>query len=111
MKLPSESRFADKDIQKAFYDLEKGDAQERILFKIINQALDNIEENSFSGIQTPKKIIPKYYIQKYGIKNLWKYDLPKGWRLLYSIMNDEIVVVCLVLEWLNHAEYEKRFKY
>ena len=111
MKLSSKSRFIDKDIQKAFYELEKGDVQERDLFKIMNHALDAIEDNAFSGIQIPKKLIPKYYIQKYNVKNLWKYDLPKGWRLLYSIMDDEIVVVCLILEWLNHTDYEKRFKY
>ncbi|MFA5796981.1 MAG: type II toxin-antitoxin system RelE/ParE family toxin [Candidatus Woesearchaeota archaeon] len=111
MRLSSESRFVDKDIQKAFYNLKDGDAQERELFKTINYALDAIEENAFSGIQIPKKIIPKYYIQKYQIKNLWKYNLPKGWRLFYSIINDEIVVVCLILEWLNHTDYEKRFNY
>ena len=85
--------------------------QERELFKIINQALDNLEENAFSGIQIPKRLIPKYYAQKYDVKNLWKYNLPKGWRLLYSIINGEVVVVCLVLEWLSHTDYEKRFKY
>lgn len=111
MRLPSESRFVDAEIKKAFYELENGDEQERNLFRIINQALDNIEENAFSGIQIPKKLIPKYYIRKHDVKNLWKYDLPKGWRIIYSIMNDDIIVVCLILEWLNHTEYEKRFKY
>jgi len=24
-------------------------------------------------------------LKKYGVDNLWKYDLPKGWRLLYFI--------------------------
>ena len=111
MKLPSDIRFVDKNIREAFYKLEKGDNSERKLFKFINQALDNIEENAFCGIQIPKKIIPKEYISKFGVKNLWKYDLPKAWRLIYSIVNDEIVVVSLVLEWLDHKNYEKRFKY
>lgn len=111
MKLPSDIRFIDENIQEALYKLEKGDDSERELFKFINQAFDNIEENSFCGIQIPKKIIPKEYTSKYDIKNLWKYDLPKGWRLIYSVVNDEIVVVSLVLEWMNHKEYEKRFKY
>jgi mRNA-degrading endonuclease RelE of RelBE toxin-antitoxin system len=111
MKLPSDSRFADTDIRKAFYELEKGDAQEREQFKIINQAIDNIEENAFCGIQIPKRLIPKYYVQKYNVKNLWKYDLPKGWRLIYSIVNEEMIVVCLILEWMDHTDYEKRFKY
>ncbi len=107
MKLPSNIRFVDKNIQDALYKLEEGDDSKRELFKFINQALDNIEENAFCGIQIPKKLIPK----EYEVKNLWKYDLPKGWRLLYSIVSDEILVISLVLEWLNHKEYEKRFKY
>lgn len=111
MKLPSDIRFADKNIQEALYRLEKGDNSERELYKFINQALDNIEENAFCGIQVPKRIIPKEYISKYRVPNLWKYDLPKGWRLIYSIVNDEIVVVSLILEWFNHKEYERRFKY
>lgn len=111
MKLPSDIRFVDESIREAFYKLEKGDNSERELFKFINQALDNIEENAFCGIQIPKRLIPKKYITKYGVKNVWKYDLPKAWRLIYSIVNDEIVVVSLVLEWLDHKNYEKRFKY
>ncbi len=111
MKLPSDIRFADENIKEAFYKLERGDDSERELFKFINQALDNLEENAFCGIQIPKRLIPKEYITKYGVKNIWKYDLPKAWRLIYSIVNDEIVVVSLVLEWLDHKKYEKRFKY
>ena len=111
MKLPSDIRFADENIREAFYKLEKGDDSERELFKFINQALDNLEENAFCGIQIPKRLIPKEYITKYGVKNIWKYDLPKAWRLIYSIINDEIVVISLVLEWLDHKNYEKRFKY
>ena len=111
MKLPSNIRFAEKSIQKAFYKLKEGDDSERELFKFINQALDNIEENAFCGIQIPKKLIPKEYALKYMVKNLWKYDLPKGWRLIYSIVNDEIVVVSLILEWFSHKEYERKFNY
>ena len=32
-------------------------------------------------------------------------------RLIYSIANDEIVVVSLILEWFDHKEYEHKFKY
>lgn len=59
MKLPSDIRFVDKNIQDALYKLEKGDNSEKQLYKFINQALDNIEENAFCGIQIPKKLIPK----------------------------------------------------
>ncbi|MFT7616178.1 MAG: mRNA-degrading endonuclease RelE of RelBE toxin-antitoxin system [Candidatus Woesearchaeota archaeon] len=111
MKLASDIRFIEENIQTAFYQLEKGDDSKRELFKFINQALDNIEENAFCGIQIPKNLIPKEYLSKYKVKNLWKYDLPKGWRLLYSITSDQIIVVSLILEWFDHKEYERKFKY
>jgi len=111
MILPSEIRFADENVKEAFYKLEKGDAQEKELFKFINQAFDNIEKNAFCGVQIPKKQIPKDYIKKYDSKNLWKYDLPNAWRLIYSIRAGKPIVISLVLEWLTHKEYERRFNY
>jgi mRNA-degrading endonuclease RelE of RelBE toxin-antitoxin system len=111
MKLPSKVRFADEKLRIAFYDLEKGDKSERDLFKAVSKALDKIEDNAFCGIQILKKQIPKEYSEKYKVKNLWKYDLPKGWRLIYSVVADEIVVVSLILDWFDHKEYERKFKY
>jgi Txe/YoeB family toxin of Txe-Axe toxin-antitoxin module len=107
----SKIRFADEKTKYKIYELQKGNFEEKQLFKFINEALDNIEENAFCGVQIPKKLIPKEYSKKYRIKNLWKYNLPKGERLIYSIVNDEIIVVSIILEWLEHKDYEKRFKY
>lgn len=45
--------------------------------------------------ETDSEIVPK----KYGVDNLWKYDLPKGWRLLYSVRGNEIIVISIILEW------------
>ena len=111
MKLPSNIRFVNETIKDKLYALNKGTTSEKELYKLIHTALDCIEENAFCGIQIPKKLIPKEYFLKYNIQNLWKYNLPKGWRLMYSVVNDEIVVVSLVLEWFNHKDYERRFNY
>ena len=62
MKLPSTTRFADEKLKEAFHKLENGDSFEKELFKWINQAMDNIEEDAFCGDQVPKKLIPKIYI-------------------------------------------------
>ena len=59
-----------------------------------------LRENAFAGVQIPKRLIPRVYIKKYAVVNLWKYDLPRGWRLISA-----------VLEWFPHHEYERRFKY
>ena len=109
MRLPSNVKFVDKKLQEAFNKLEK--SNEKLLYKWLIRAFGDIEENAFCGIQVPKKLIPKEYIVKYNVKNLWKYDLPMGWRLLYSIESGEILVVSIIIEWLDHKSYERRFKY
>ena len=55
----------------------------------------------------------KYQLARLGyeIDNLWKYDLPRGWRLMYSVARDEVIVISIILEWLPHKEYERRFGY
>ncbi len=111
MRLRSQVKFADEMIKRAYYSLEKGDAAERELFKQLTRAFSDLEGNAFCGIQIQKKLIPKSYLKKYGVDNLWKYDLPKGWRLLYSVRRNEIIVISIILEWLPHKEYERRFGY
>ena len=111
MKLSSEIRFVNTNVKRAFYALRDGDYSEKELFRFINQALNNIEENAFCGIQIPKRLIPKEYIKKYGVTNLWKYDLPDAWRLIYSIRAGKPIVISIVLEWMTHKEYNRRFGY
>lgn len=108
---PSHIRFADKSLEEAFNSLKDGDKSEQELFHFLSQAFENIEKNAFCGIQIPKDRMPKEYAKKYGVRNVWKYDLPKAWRLVYSIKGEELIVVSIILEWFNHKEYERRFKY
>lgn len=86
MIIPSKTRFVDTSTKEAFLKLKEGDNSEKELFRFINQAMNNIE-------------------------NLWKYDLPNAWRLIYSIRGGKAVVISIILEWLSHKDYEKRFNY
>jgi len=104
-------KFADDKIRKAFLELKDSDDFDRKLHEWIQRAINDIEENASCGLQVKKKQIPKEYIKKFGISNLWIYDLPKGWRLMYSISANEVQIITILLEWLDHKEYEKRFKY
>jgi len=100
--------FADDKVEKDFEKLDESDE----LKKYLKRAIRDIQTNAFCGVQIPKKLIPKEYIQKYGIENLWKYDLPDRWRLVYSITTPtKIQIVSIILEWFNHKEYERRFNY
>jgi hypothetical protein len=103
--------FADKKIENSFNTLKNGDDSQREKFKYISQALDNIKINPYCGIRIPERLIPKEYIKKYCINNLFKYDLPRGLRLLYSVQRDKLEIITIILEYLTHKDYEKRFKY
>ena len=103
--------FADHKTKEAYEKLKSSKTEEQGLYKWLNRAFDDLAENAFCGVQIPKKLIPKVYVDKYGIDNLWKYNLPSAWRLLYSVARDEIIVISIILEWLPHKEYERRFKY
>jgi len=103
--------FADEKLKKAYEDLVTSVVEDIKLHKWITRALKDIKEDCFCGIQIPKKQIPRDYTQKYDIDNLWKYDLPSAWRLIYTVKKEEVLIISIVLEWMSHKEYERRFKY
>ena len=100
--------FVVESLKKAFSDLKDRDKR---LYKEIEKALGDIKQNAFCGRSVRKKLIPKRFVEKYDITNLWIYNLRKDWRLLYSLADDEIEVIALVLDWMNHKDYEKLFKF
>ena len=58
-----------------------------------------------------KKKSLKVYVQKYGVKNLYKYNLDRSKRLIYTLATDESGIAVVIIEILNHKDYEKRFGY
>ena len=97
--------------EKAKEEYEKARQEDPQLYRFLERATNDLKENPFCGIKIPKEYWPKEYIKKYTITNLWKYDLPNGWRLIYTIARDEIRIVAVLLEWFDHKKYEKRFGY
>ncbi len=100
--------FISQKLEDNFKSLKEDDP----IKKAIIRAIQDLKENAFSGIQLPKRLFPKEYVQKYEINNLWKYDLPRGWRLMYTVTADnEVDLISAILEWFDHKNYEIRFKY
>jgi Txe/YoeB family toxin of Txe-Axe toxin-antitoxin module len=100
--------FVSKKIEKEFNELKPDD----FLKKAIIKAIKDLKINAFCGIQIPKRLIPRVYVKKYSVNNLWKYDLPKGWRLIYTVApENEVDIITAILEWSDHKNYEKKFKY
>ncbi|MBS3144245.1 type II toxin-antitoxin system RelE/ParE family toxin [Candidatus Woesearchaeota archaeon] len=103
--------FINEDLRNLFNDLKDGKFEEQEIHKWIAKSMDELKENPEKGTKIRRKVWPKVYIQEYRITNLWKYDLPKAWRLIYTIDENKIEIMSIILEWFNHKEYEKRFGY
>lgn len=66
-----------------------------------------LKEHMFSGDLIKKNQIPQYYIDKYGVNNLYRYSHPEGHRSCYTIANG-----CPhILDIMPHPEYDKIFGY
>ena len=103
--------FISEKIKQEFEALQEGKFQDKQLYRFISRAIQDLKVNPTCSIKIPKNLWPKEYIKKYGITNLWKYDLPSGWRLIYTIEADEVKIMNIILEWFDHKGYEKRFRY
>jgi Txe/YoeB family toxin of Txe-Axe toxin-antitoxin module len=103
--------FISEKIKKEFNSLSEGKFEDKKLYKYILRAIDDLKQNPLSGTKIPKELWPEKYIQDYKITNLWKYDLPNAWRLIYTLETDEVKIISFILEWFNHKGYEKRFSY
>lgn len=111
MDKPVNVAFISQKLKGQFESLNSGKFEDQQLYKFIDRALDDIKKDPTCGIKIPKKLWPREYVQSYGITNLWKYDLPNAWRLIYTLESDEVRIVGIVLEWFSHKDYEKKFNY
>ena len=103
--------FVNEDLRNSFFELKAGKFEDKQLYEFINRAIDDLKENPACGTKISNKLWPKIYIENYNINNLWKYGLPNAWRLIYTIAENDIKIMSIILEWFNHKEYERRFKY
>ena len=99
--------FAEEKVEDAFNSLS-ADAP---LKKSILKAISDLNQNAFCGEKIKKQLIPKEYIKKYNLKNLYWHKLSKDWRLVYSIFADQVEILALIIEYFDHKNYKRRFNY
>lgn len=94
-------------------ELEKGinSSTHQTLLHSLEQKIDLLKENPESGIHIQKDKIPKIYVHKYDVNNLWKINLSGAWRLIYTIKGSEVEIISLLLDILPHKDYDKIFGY
>jgi Txe/YoeB family toxin of Txe-Axe toxin-antitoxin module len=103
--------FADERVKKAYEKLKSGRSEEKQLLAFIERAIEDLKIDPFCGITVPSKQWPSEYVKKYGVDNLIKYDLPNGWRLIYTVRGNEVEIISILIEWLDHKNYDRKFKY
>ena len=103
---PDKVVFVDEELEASFNALSDNDPIKRG----ITRAIHAIQENFSCGRNVKKELIPQKLIDKYFLNNLWIYDLPNGWRLLYSVTSGgEIEIIAAILDWMDHKDYERLF--
>ncbi len=103
--------FISQKLKREFHSLKSGKFEDKKLYNFIDRAIDDLEKDPLCGTKIQKRLWPKEYKKKYEVTNLWKYDLPNAWRIVYTVESDEVMIMSIILEWFTHKDYEKRFKY
>lgn len=81
------------------------------LLNSIRQKKELLQANPEYGKHISKNKIPKEYIKKYEVNNLWKVNLSGAWRMIYTIKGSEVEIQNIILDLMTHRDYEKRFGY
>jgi len=81
------------------------------LLTSVNNALKNIKANPYYGDLIPKRNISKTTETKYGTNKIFRVELIGYWRLLYTLIGNEIKIIAFILEYMNHEDYNKVFGY
>jgi hypothetical protein len=56
-----------------------------------------------------KKPLPEALVAKHGVTNLYVEDLPSFWRLVYTVVRDEMRPHVVIVEIVDHKQYDKWF--
>lgn len=82
---------------------------EKSIFNSIREKLELIKIDPKLGESVKKKLIPKEYKEKYGLTILYKVRLADYWRLLYTIKDNELEIIAIIVDIVDHEEYNDIF--
>ena len=114
-----EVRF-DEDAYKEYEELQefvaKGKSSKKMptygqLLTSINTAIKNLKANPYYGDIIPRKYISKGVVNKYGTDKILRVELVGYWRLLYTLVGEEVKIIAFILEFMDHDKYNKIFGY
>jgi len=105
------SREFSEEYAKLKKRAEGGHGEARYLLGIVDKGVAKLKRDREAGKRIPRRLIPREYAVKYGVTNLWKLNLDRYWRMIYTIVGDEVRLVSIIIEVLNHKKYDRKFGY
>ncbi|MBI4361256.1 hypothetical protein HY572_05795 [Candidatus Micrarchaeota archaeon] len=102
-----------EDVYRYLNERAPSSKLERSILNAVNKKVELIKANIHYGDPISKEKIPKEYVQRYDVKNLFRVELPQFWRMLYTLKagDSEIEIISFVLNIEPHPAYDKRFGY
>ena len=105
-----------KEAEEVYNYLVKNSSNSKVensILNAFNKKKDLIKLNIHYGVPISKKLIPQEYVEKYGLKNLFRVELPNYWRMFYTLVDGDskVEIIAFVVEIFNHNDYNKRLKY
>ena len=110
----------DEDAYKEYQELQEIVAKGKVakkkptysqLLSSVNNALRNIKADPHYGDLIPRKYISKAVMQRYGTDKILRVELVGYWRLLYTLIGDEVRIIAFILEFMDHDRYNRIFGY
>ncbi|MFH1590708.1 MAG: hypothetical protein ABIC95_02160 [archaeon] len=77
----------------------------------IEQKIIRVQTDIHFGNPIAKRRFPERYVKRYGITNLFRIELPRFWRMLYTLTDDDGIILVFIIDILDHKRYDKVFGY
>lgn len=75
-------------LEKKAYDLYSSLREGDNFKKAIDKGLDALKNDMFAGERIRKDQIPRYYVNRFGVNNLYRLRLDRARRCCYTIVAD-----------------------
>ena len=105
-----------EDAEEAYRYLNEHASESKIdrsILNSINKKVELIKVNPHYGKPISKSLIPREYIDNFGVTNLFRVELARYWRMLYTLSDGETIVeiIAFVLDIVDHKKYDNKFGY
>ncbi len=85
------------------------DSENQRLLNSLKKKEEILKVNPEYGDHIPRKYIKRKTIKKYGTDSLWRVEVYNYWRAIYTLTGNEIEILTLILDVVDHNTYNKLF--